>query len=658
MHMNHGKMIRISVFVLCAATLLGSVATLAQEPTDELAPSKTARTGHIGTFVPVENAPITGSAGPRESFWYDLVPHFDPTTLAWVAVVVILMLTLQTRPFFSLRNVDGLMLVLIALLLPLRDNESFIRGDQSGATVQWWVYLVLTLIALYWVLRGLRLALARVVPVWQTNVSEGGLVVVLAAGLILVGNYVAKAPVTDGSRDGLTGGICVADTGKLPYGEGANFDARSPLLYLLYGGAVQVVEPTYNVSESLDWDQRTDWDKEEVFNSPTFDDTVIRLVNALLTLLLLAALAAIGYRNHSVAAGQCLVAIACVFPGSIECLGHPEIMLPTVLLAWSVALARVPGIGGLLSLLLAVMAGVAWPWAWLVLPVLLAYFLRNGVPGLGAVVGLLGGAAAIVAGLLTLVAPSLPRQDGALKGAGYTPTYAARNSSDGALVIEYNPEHETVEPTFKSWFWKWMLSRDELTLSDVTPQPALPNGVDAGAVMLRDINANGPARLSLQRAYRASLRDLSPVDRALVAARTVIESTWKPATPPAVARIGAWDLWNATVAPERAAHWDLIRRVCKVLAGVLALLLAVVMMRGERPRIHHLVGALLVISAAVLLVSPAGAVANWVWLLPTVLAALAAQSLPLTAKKTPAIGQLPPLDYGPAPRITVDRGRN
>jgi len=634
--------------LVCASALVLPGGAAGQEPviedqrsgspitSDELAASKTLRTGRIGTLVPEE---------PRAAFWRDLLPELNGPTLTWIAVVVILVLTLQIKPLFSWHNLDGVMLALVVLLLRLRSNIGVIEGDPTGQTGQWWAYLLLSLIGFYWLGRGLKLLLAKTVPARGPNVSEGAMIVLIVAGLFVASSCILKAPLSAGSRDGLTGGICVAQTGKLPYGDAIGHDARSPLLYLLHAGVAKLVEPTYAPSLELD---DAAWE--------TVDLTAVRLVNALLFILLLAAIAGIGHRHHSVALGQTLVAILCIFPGALECLARPEIMLPTTLLAWSIVFVTVPGVGGLLSVFLLVLAGVAWPWAWLALPVMLAYLFRRGWQALGATVGLLGGVAAILIGMTTLVAPTLPRLDGALAGAGITPNYTARLSDDRTPVVDYYQPSKIIEPTFRSWVWKLLLRREDLRLDASSARPALPNGVDASSVKFADIVASGTARDTLQRDYRAALAQEPQVAQGWAAFRTLLEATWKPSVSPAGPMTGAWDLWAAGQ-PGSAGRWTVIRRSGKIVVGLLALLVAFLVIRGKRKQPHQLLGALLMVSAATLLISWMGAATNWVWLMPTALAASAAKVRKAAPAKptTPPAAELPPLELGPAPRITVEK---
>jgi hypothetical protein len=594
-------------------------------------------------------AHAVGSKAGHASWWSSLLPEVSGPLLTWIAVVVILLLTLRFKPLLSAHNLDGVVLALTALLLALRGSLSMIRVGPVEQTVQWWAYLLLFLAGLYWVMRGLRLSLAKTVPALRPNVSEGAMLVLIVAGLILAGVRIANAPLSDASRDGLIGGIYTAQTGKLPYGDALGHDARSPLLYLLHAGATKLAPPTYGKGTEMRWSDRSVWLDQAVLR--TADLKPVQLVNAVLFALLLGAMASIGYRMHSVAAAQTLVVIACVFPGVLECVSQPEFMLPAVLLAWSVAFALMPAVGGLLSVLTIVFAGLAWPWAWLTLPALLAYFFRRRWQAFGATVGLLGGVAATVVGMTVLIAPSLPRADGSLREAGITPTYTARLSDDGIPVIEHYQPSDAIAPSLKKWFWTPLLNQDELRLNAASTQPALPNGVDSAAVMFRDVAATGPARQVLQREYRAVLSQQPEITQMWASLRTLVESTWKPEVKPTPPIRSAWDLWAAA---QPAGNWNLIRRTTKIAVVLLALIVAFGLIRGKPAQLHQLTGGLLIICAATLLVSMVGAATNWVWLMPTALAALATRGgSPAPAPATAAL-QRPPLDLGPAPRITVE----
>ena len=622
---------------------------------DELAPSKALRAGNVGTLILDSHA---------WRFWNDLLPNFDAAALTWIAVVVILVLTIQARPILCWHNLDGLILALTALLLPLRGNTELIPNTPTGHTVQWWVYALLCAICAYWSLRGVRLLLGKTVPTMTANVNTGALFILIVAGLFLAGSRVAGAPLSDGSRDGLTGGVFFAEKMKLPYGDAPGYDGRSPLLYLLHAGAVQVVEPACEVdgeSTTMTWMNREQWMTADGWND--VDPAPARLVNAVLFILLFTAVAGIGHRLHSVALGQTLAALLCVFPGVLECLPHPEIMLPAALVAWSIAFLTIPGIGGFLAVLTLALAGLAWAWVWLVMIVVLAYLLRRGWQAFGGILGLCAGIVLIVLGLDTFAAPTLPNPEASLREAGLAPAYAARMSDDGTIVIEPNHPEMTPAPTIKKWLWLPLLNKETVRLNALNLHFAYPNGIDGGAIACRDVLADSAARMELQREYRTAMQSQEHYVQTLAALRTTLEATWKAEHAPDPAALpGAWELWSET---RPGWNWDLVRRYIKILCGVFALLVALLLFRDPAARLPRLVGGLLAVGAAIMLIDFSGPATNWVWLMPMILACLAAKGAPSAAPpplnaaravpKTPPLGNFPPMPSAPAPRITVEK---
>jgi hypothetical protein len=608
---------------------------------------------------PIEEDP----AGVRSlaGFWPDL----RGPVLTWFAVFVILLLTLQSKPLLTWRNLDGLILAAACLLLALRANVGATLVGLAGQTWQWWSYLALVIVAAYWLLRGLHLVFVRAARVGGCNVSSAGMLVLVLAGLAFGVDQVARAPISAGSRDAMIGGVQVVKTGKLPYGDVSGHDSRSPLLYLLHAGAVEVSELVAEHDElpgAITWE--TKWRQ---IPGPWLESAgmvAVRVINAVLLVITAAGLYVIGRRLHSSAIAFALLAIFCVFPGVVECLPRPEIMLPTALLTWSLAFALLPGVGGLLSTLCLVFAGLAWPWAWLALPVAWAYFFRRGWHVVGSTVGLLGGAAACIAGLTWLTLPTIPRANGALAAAGLQPAHAARLTADGTLVVETEAPQPDVPASLLAPAWRFLVGSEDCDLGGAAEQARLgkvewPNGVDAGSVFYRTVRASEPALAELQPAYRDAVADQPDSTRVWVALRTVLEATWcpPPALKPPAPIKGAWELWAGTDVGQ-ADWWTLIRRCTKIAAGLVALVLAVVFLFGRPLQPYQLVGALVAVCSAALVASELGAVSNLAWLMPMVLALLAAegrQSGPV-APKADRLPSMPVLaDLGPAPRISVEK---
>lgn len=648
--------------LLCTLAGLTGVAAVAGQRAPGQTASKPA-SAPAAASTPAASQPavarISGGArddGPRSDATADqrdpfapLRPALNAATLTWFAVVLILVLVLQTRPLLSFHNLDGLILAATGVLLALRGDASILRGDPTGFSLQQWAYLLLSIAAVYWFARGLYVMRARNVPPAEPNVSEGSMLVLIAACLAVAFTHLATAPVSAGSRDGIVGGLYLLETGRMPYGQTPGFDSRSPLLYALHAGVLKFM-PLFFTDASgrvIDarWTNHDQWLHGDWVAASDTAAATARLVNALLLILTLGALKVIGTRLHSVAIGLTLLAIFCVFPGSYECFARPEIMLATALLAWTIAAALLPGLGGLLALLLATLAGVAWGWTWLVVPVLLAYFLRRGWNGVGATVGLLAGAAACLAITLYHVAPALPRSDGALRAAGIQTTHVAGLSPAGQVTLSPGASEVSAPQSWLSGVWFFMLGKENLSAA----------ATDGERVLFRKVSASGPARDELQRVYGGEVEASPELTRVFVHLRTMLEAIWLPAGPDEAGVEPAWQVWTGGGASRTL--WVNIRRGVKALCVVVVMLVCAALLTTVDPRPHQLIGALALVLAPALIASELGAVTNWVWLMPVVLSFLAAHGAAaiqridaarIMARAAGASGE-------PAPRISVNK---
>ena len=683
---------RRGVGVLIAALVVAT--TLAQEPSS--APSPATRPSSVrsaepqthaaaatqpdATSAPAEGAEVravlvmggparldTGEPPPT-NHWVPFWPDLGPGTLGWFAALAILALMLRPRPLLSLRNLDGLVLAGMCLLLVLREDTRVACYRQTG---QWWAYIGLTAAAAYWLVRGIGLLLARRTQSPVQPVPSGPLTILVIVGLVLAVHQIATAPVSDGSRDGIIGGLYSEATGRLPFGEPDVPDSRSPLLYLLHASALRVAEPTIPPDETtarygMSWKNRDEWLGQKWWQSA--DLAVERLVNVVLFVGLLLGLYVLGLRLHSCQAGWTMIAIFCLFPGTLECLPKPEIMLPATLLTWTATLAVLPVVGGILGTVALVLAGVAWPWAWLGLPVLLAYFWRRPWQGLGSVLGLLAGVAVIGVGLLDLVQPALPRSTGALKLADLPPAYQARLAQDGTLVVDRREAAgQESPPALTGVLWRRLVTSEATPLKQIVDKtPGLrvdwPNEMNERSVACYQVEPTAAARAVLQPSYRAAIDALPPPTRLIVALRTLLEATWAPAQVSPAALPDPWAIWTGAAAPVyRETRWIVnTRRGMKAAVALLVIWATFAVFFGKRARPRHLIGALLAVIAATLIASESGAVMNLVWLLPLVTALLAAQESeePLPPEEEPALapavaGQ--PVELDPEPRITVNK---
>lgn len=566
-----------------------------------------------------DDEPIT--IGHESEFW----PSISGPLLYWFAAVFILVLTMHLRPMLSARNLDGLVLAATALVLAVRRNEEPVLGLNTTITWQSASYILLTAAAVYWLLRGVRFVSSRNVPRFLENVKPGAMVVLVIAGLCIAFGHIFTSPISRTSADATAGGLYVLETGKLPYGDVSGHDSHSPLLYLVHAGALKVLpaessEPGESQHFVMNWNNHEtwmhgDWWEYAELNAP-------RAVNALLLALLILAVYLLGARLHSAAVGLTMVAILCVFPGALDSFGQPGIMLAAVLLTLSVLLSLMGGAAMLLSALLLVLCATVWPWAWLILPVLLGFALRRAGAGAAALLGVIAGLALVGFGLMNLVRPTVPSVDRALRVAN-EPATTIISHENGGWRIEPRPANEPAARAVTAPLWKALVDADPTTLDPQSlDQDAGRHAASApGSLLYRQLEPTLAAREPLQRSYRNAVALQSPAVRALAAIRTVLEATWL-APRPEGAPAGAWGYWGEDD-PARRATWVNIRRVVKVLATLMCLALGVLLLRGWQVLRHQFVGGVLVATAFGLIASGEGPVANMAWLLPIVLATFA-----------------------------------
>lgn len=615
---------------------------------------------------------------PRAQEPQGWLPMTGGTALMWVAMVLVLALTLRTDALLSWRTLDGMALAVSCPLLLARDMEHAWLDGVAGFPGRWWAYSGLTLIALYWAARGVVLMKARRIREFGANVSPGAMLVIVLFALGIAGARVVQAPLSPASLDGILGGRYVADHGRLPYGQTPGADRQSPLLYVLHGAAARVF-PTY---VELGGNRvPPQWSTRDAWQTPGWESSLDRraaiAVNALLALMVIAGLVQIGRRLNSTPVGLTLAAAFCVFPGAVESLAQPDVMLPAALLTWTIALALIPGVGGLLATLCAILAGLAWPWAWLTVPVLLVYFLRSGVGGAGAVLGVLGGVAGALAGLVALTVPALPRADGSLAAAGVAPQFDA-DYVEGQVLLKRSKPAPGGE---SSWISRiksavWLRLVDDVTPMTIAPAGvSLPTGVSPRDVMFCRLACDEESRLRLGAVYREAIAGANALQRMQSALRTVLEAVWMPADVRPADVVPAWNVFAAgREGGARAAvlppAWVNYRRLAKIGVVLLAGALTVIAAADRRRSPVQLVGAMLAVTATAALASPTGAVASVALLAAAVLPlfavhcddlpavrgrALLPPRPPSTSQPSPERGErIPTAPRGSMPRITVE----
>lgn len=668
---NLNPSIRHAAGVAVATLLLSNLFVAAAQPTTRQAEervSTTTATAPADSMVVVCPAcptqPVVAVAkSGRPTIWPDL----SESTIAWFAAIVVLALTLR-RPWRSARNLDGVILAAMCLFVLLRAFDTASIDD--GVSWQWRAYLGLTLLAIYWVARGTSVLLANRVRNAGERDLNGALVVLTVVSVALCAYHLATASLSTDSRDTIAGSFYMAHTGELPYGTPADLSGRSPLAILAHAGVVRAAAPTLAAHRVMErwqtWTTRAEWEQAPWWGWA--EDTVARPVNAVLFALLIFGLYVLGRRLRSPAAGLTMVAVFCVFPGVHECLARPGIMLPATLLTWAIVFSLWRGIGGLLGTFGLVITGLAWPWAWLGLPLLLAYFFRRSWQALGSIAGLGAGVAVIVIGLMELVSPALPRKAAALDHAGVQPSFTAERVDESTLVFSHQiAATQPASAAGTQYFWRALLERSATPVARADAATGVqidwPNDVNGHTVWYWEVQPTPAARPLLQQAYRQHAAALPNAQRLLVNLRTLMEATWLPQVgldPPIEP---AWRYWGGQ---PLSSGWRTARRVVKICVGLLVIWATLAIFFGRRTQPRHLLGAFLLLVAGTLLASASGAVTNLAWLMPFVVALWA---LPDEEQDTPNAAQrarmkerasAPPPTIplapvgGPTPRITVD----
>ena len=659
--------------VLCAAvaTAAGAPHTHpASAPTTQLAAAPTTQPATAQPAAPPPATPPRPSAagspaGPPETgvpthqpaeapwrnpraLWRALTTAplaLSETAIGWLAALALLVLLIQSRPLRSWHNADAAVLAAMALLWAGREATALAGDPAAMQAARWWTSLLLAAGFVYWAVRGVRLLLATQPPARQANLTTRALVVLTLAAAALITRDLTTSPLEGASVDGIYGARVILEHGHLPYGDVGGYDHRGPWLYAVHAGALWVV-------------RLAGGQLGHGAAAVTADELLAaRIVNGLLIALLLWGVWQLGRRLHSPTMGWTLVVALCALPATIDKLTDVETLLAGVLIVWATAAALWPGIGSLVSTALLVAAGFAWPWAFVLVPVLAAWWLRQRWHALGAIVGTAAAAAGCIAGLTLWVAPALPDPQGALRSAGLSPHYIATEAPQQTVIIEKLTEPPpAVQPADPlAPLWRWLLARDRLHLASASTRPALPSGVDRSRVLFRDIAAAGRARTMLQHDYRQAAAARPFAERLALAARTLLEATWN--RPPAGRPVTGWYALLPDRGTSRAGL--LLRYTAGALAVLLALLIALVMLGRPRPEATALFGGLLAATSAAVLAATGG-IGGWMCWAPLALAATvatraAAATEPVAAADSTVQAALRPVPPGPAPRITVER---
>lgn len=624
--------------------------------------------------APIEQPPAQAAEPTSQTTvhvrWADLPiwPRLETTHLTWLAILGILALTLRFDPRAWARSVDGIFLVCTALWLPLRmlPDAALAPDGQPWRT---WAAALLMLVTIYWVIRGLLLVAGRAPA--RADASGGATTVFLVAAVALTAHALQARPLAPSARDALEGGLYAFDHRCMPYGDVPRHDSRSPLVYLAAAGWNSLSPYEALPSRMAPSDESSVGHRIEIgADTPVgYSDRSLRRLNLLLTAAVVGGLLVIGTRLHSGPMALVLVVIYLLFPGTLEGLGDPSLLIATALVTWSVAFALVPWVGGFLSAFTLVLAGLAWPWAWLAIPAQQAYFLRRGWGLIGAALGLLLGLGTIGFVVSETIRPTLPRTDGVLQAAHRTPRFSADLVENGAVLrIVAAPAPASAPYHLLKSAADWLIEQEDTTLAAAVSRTGtyrieLPPTIAPESVRFRDISAaDQEAREILQAEYRYDLQRSSDQKQFIAKVRSLLDATWRVPADPHAADVSTWDAAARLVSGSSGETVDWLRRSMKILAGVAAGLLAVVILARRSVNANTLIGAVTAVLTLAYLASAQSAAANWTWILPILLAAHAASALAVapggaaaTAVKTAPVPL--PGYYGPPRGIGAPQQR-
>ncbi|MGE3180003.1 MAG: hypothetical protein AB7N71_00085 [Phycisphaerae bacterium] len=571
-------------------------------------------------------------------------PSFNRVQFAWIGVLGILAITLMLRRGSELAALDGLLLAFAATCMLLRSvhtTPDFLVGHD----LSWWTYLALLAIVVYFAVRGMFLLGNQVPDQVGRSGNEGAAFVFLVAAILFGTWYAKNVPPAQASVDGLLGGRETMDFGTLPYGTTSNHNHRSPLLYLWYASLAKMdlVNPLPDRASEFEF-ERTNFEvRTQVAPYLWYSARPILWSNLFFAGLTLIGLMVIGSRLHSASVGLSLAALFALFPGTLDAITNSELLLGTALLTWAIAFSLLPLLGGFFGALFFVAAGFVWPWAWLGLPILLAYSWVRGWMVVWSIFGFLAGVGLFVWALPILVPASLPQPRGFWSDSAEFPRYAAAFDPE-QLTLTITPMTErqrtelAAEPHTFAPMIDWLLRQGSTTIDRLAStsfsdgRVVIAEGVDPHTTHYAAIlPVDELSRSKLQAQYQFDMSTADPKKQFMGSLRTLIEDTWRPGKSPYSLEQSAWRSWGA-LEKSKADQIRTIRRVIKTMALVLAALCSVILLSRKAVAPPAFVGALLAVLAVGFIASLNGPGDHWAWILPAMLAAHAA-----TRPRLPAV---------------------
>ncbi len=308
-------------------------------------------------------------------------PVFEPAVLVWFGGLLWLLLALDYRRFWSLRTVDVLAIILLAVAFAFRHDIRPATPKAPDISYAFAAWTALFASCAYLFLRTLGQLLRRTAREAPPPGIGAAAWVLLA---FAVSTNFCTLPVADVGERGkrvVLGGRYLRETGTLPYGQTAFEAADGPLLYMLHAAFLKPapnVRPTAG-SRPATSAPSTAADSNRAPGAAPLNLAPTRWISGVAHALLLLGIVILGRQYHSATTGAMLAGLYGVLAPVAGEVAMAPLTVPGALVVWALIVAspKARTIGAVLSgILLAAAAGTMF-YAGLLAPAWFGYFLRR-----------------------------------------------------------------------------------------------------------------------------------------------------------------------------------------------------------------------------------------------------------------------------------------
>ncbi len=347
-------------------------------PTDR--PATASASTAAGAGAPA--APAVATSTPTGPDYRRLFrPVFQPAVLVWFGGLLWLLLALDYRRFWSLRTVDVLAVIFLAVAFEFRHDTRPVTSRAPEISYAFTAWTALFTICAYFFLRTLGQLLRRTTT--KTPPPNIGAAAWVLLAFVVSTNF-CTLPVADvgerGKRAAL-GGQYLRQTGNLPYGQTAFEAADGPLMYALHAALLKpasILRPAAG-SPPVASDSSTAPDSDRAPGAALSNLAPARWISGAAHALLLLGIVILGRQYHSATTGAMLAGLYGILAPVAGEVAVAPMTVPGALVVWALLFAspKARTIGAALSgILLATAAGTMF-YAGLLAPAWFGYFLRR-----------------------------------------------------------------------------------------------------------------------------------------------------------------------------------------------------------------------------------------------------------------------------------------